>query len=569
MEKDFLDETNKAEEAVAENEEKVEAAGTEEPEAVQEECTEQAECCEEAQDETECAEEIPAEAECAEEAQDEAENEADECCCEECADECEEPCECFAEDDEDAEDEDEFSEDDAFCPGCGVRRIHSYQDYCPACEARLKKTKIPFFAIIAGIVVLLASFVALILAIFVSGPSMQIAKGDMEAAKGNWFNAQSEYEQVADITSQVTGALGSDPTLSQLVQTGSGFKIKQFKAFAKVYSPLEAAQYADYIFGEGKTAPIEKDETYQNCKKIYDRYQSTYMGLEEPLTAIQTEEKPDGEKVLASMEELRGQDGIDDVFLDYFEFSVAGYCNLGNDTLLKYLEALDKDAKKSDTDYKWLYYEDYAKTLISCDMDAEAIPFLEERINADSSNYAAHKMMMTVYIKQGDFKKAKQLVETYSANNKTEGADSDAAYILRVYLLRCQGKLDEAMELAKEGSEKYATVAELLRQQALIYLVKGDYNSAYDKSFEAENTAYYMYYYYNDSSQMTEELNITLYVAANLCKKGGTYKGENAEPLAQVLDSFKGAKFPETATKIVKGDLTCKEVLTKGAYDFI
>ena len=197
-----------------------------------------------------------------------------------------------------------------------------------------------------------------------------------------------------------------------------------------------------------------------------------------------------------------------------------------------------------------------------------AEPFLKARMEADYSDYNSRNLMLSIFLAEGNLDEAKALVNEYCENNESENGDSDTGYILNIRLLRAQGKTEEAKALADEAAEIYSTVAEIMRQQALIALVEGDYATAYEKCYDAENIAYYMYQYYGDSSQLTDALEETLCVASNLLNKQGGYDGEYADDLAEIVKSYDGTNMGENVQKIISGELDVNEVLTKGVCDF-
>ena len=110
---------------------------------------------------------------------------------------------------------------------------------------------------------------------------------------------------------------------------------------------------------------------------------------------------------------------------------------------------------------------------------------------------------------------------------------------------------------------------ELYRQLALIYLLEGDYDNAYDQAYQANLTAYNRYYYYGDSSAYTVELDNTVYICAYLGKNFGEMTSEYAIYVNEILDSYEGVELSDKLNSIISGEKTVQQVLTEGECDLI
>ena len=139
--------------------------------------------------------------------------------------------------------------------------------------------------------------------------------------------------------------------------------------------------------------------------------------------------------------------------------------------------------------------------------------------------------------------------------------------MLEASFLRVSGKLDEASVLLDEALAQYDSVPELHRQQALVYLLQGDYDSAYDSAYTADNVAYYLYAYMNDTSAYTPQLNNTLYLTTYLVDKYGTGTSENIAWVDDILSSFSMEELSEQNRAVINGEKTVEEVLTEGVCD--
>lgn len=473
-----------------------------------------------------------------------------------------EPAETEVTEAEEAEEETVEAEEEEYelCPVCGENRLPENSNYCEECEAAMLKRKPPFLAWVCGAAVLVLSVFALVCSFLVSAPAIQVIKGDAAAKNNSWYTAFLEYSEVDTVVSEVNSILGSS-ALNNLVQSGSDVKLKLINAVAKYSNPLDAYSYASNYFTEEE---IEKNATLRGYKEMQEAYAFNYETLYEGIEIMYSE---DGtyEEVVAKFESFRGTEGVEDIFVDYFITAAASYYRLSAEEQLACFEKIDASAKASGNDYRWLYYIDYANMLNDAGESEKAIALLDEMIAEDNTAYDYYTLKMKTQIAQGKLDAAEETCSAFEANN--EGYDT--TYILRAVLLRCQGKTSEAKELLNEALETYGTVPELYRQLALLYLLEGDYDNAYEQAYTAYVTAYNRYYYYGDSNAYTVELDNTVYICSYLCNELGEMTSENAIYITDVLSSYEGVELSDKLNSIISGEKTVQEVLTEGECDLV
>lgn len=454
----------------------------------------------------------------------------------------------------------EEEEEYELCPVCGENRVTEGSDYCGECEAVMLKRKPPFLAWVCGAAVLLLSVFALVISFLVSAPAIQVIKGDTAAKNNCWYTAFLEYSEVDTVVSEVNSILGTS-ALNNFVQTGSNVKLKLINAVAKYSNPLDAYSYASNYFTEEEIEKIPTLLGYKNMQEAYTvSYDTLYEGIE-----MLTSGESTYEEVVAKFESFRGTEGVEDVFVDYFVTAAASYFRLSDEEQLLCFEKIDASAKASGKDYRWLYYIDYANMLNDAGESEKAIALLDEIIAEDNTAYDYYALKMKIQISDGDLEAAEKTCTTFEETN--EGYET--AYILRAVLLRCQGETSEAKELVTEALETYGTVPELYRQLALIYLLEGDYDNAYEQAYTAYLTAYNRYYYYGDSNAYTVELDNTVYICAYLCNKLGEMTTENAVYITDILSSYEGIELSDQLNSIISGEKTVQEVLTEGECDLV
>lgn len=461
---------------------------------------------------------------------------------------------------EEAEETTEEPDVSELCLACGERRRAEGSDYCAECEERMSSTKIPLLGWVAGFAAVIAGIFAMGLAFLISAPALQVYKGDMEAAKGSWYPAYSAYSQIDDLVSSVNEILKSD---SPFVRSGYGVKLKIFKSIAHSYSPLEAAYSAESIFST-YNEHAQKNAMVKECTKFLTDYQNTYEAVADAVEKMQSDEAT-VEETLAAFDEAATADGVNAVFLNYLKYNVATYKDMPDADRIKFLEAAEAADSADKSDYSWLYSLDYARLLMNVGQSDKALTYLDKQLKYDKSSFNANSMKMRLYLAEGKTDEAARVMQEYKAACK----GTDTAYQLEISYLRSVGELDKARELCTEALKEYGTSPEIYRQSALIYLMNGDYDNAYEDAYEADYAAYQIYQYTGDNSAYTQELSNTIYLCSWLCKEKGKKDTDNAAYIDEILSSFSESEISDSVLQIIKGDKTLEEVLTKGECDLI
>ena len=247
------------------------------------------------------------------------------------------------------------------------------------------------------------------------------------------------------------------------------------------------------------------------------------------------------------------------------KYNVAAYKDMPDADRIKFLEAAEAADSAEKSDYSWLYSLDYARLLMNVGQSDKALTYLDKQLKYDKSSFNANSMKMRLYLAEGKTDEAARVMQEYKAACK----GTDTAYQLEISYLRSVGELDKARELCTEALEEYGTSPELYRQSALIYLMNGDYDNAYEDAYEADYAAYQIYQYTGDNSAYTQELSNTIYLCSWLCKEKGKKDTDNAAYIDEILSSFSESEISDSVLQIIKGDKTLEEVLTKGECDLI
>lgn len=451
--------------------------------------------------------------------------------------------------------EPEETDDTELCIICGENKKGEDSNYCPSCEAKAYKSKVPLLAWLSGLAVICVSVFAFVIAALVSAPALQTMKGDNAAANNRWYTAYVEYSQVSTYVDEITNIIN---TQTPFVQAGSGIDEKIITSYAKARSPLDAVYMARTIYGESSLKSLKGVSEYV---ELYDEFYENYSAMSETIDGMLN--RVDKDKTIAALEAFKGAEGINEVYRNYFLFSAADFYKLGYKEELKYIEAAEKSAKEQGRDFSWLYYLEIADVLCQEGEYDLALKYVDVLAEKDKNNYRAHDLQMKIAAAKGDTNKASKVLAEFKANNE----NYESVYSLEAGFYRCTGELEKSKLVCNEGLNGNDYSAEIHRQLALFYLIDGDYANAFDEAFTANSNANYMSTYYMDSTGFTPQLDNTVYLCAKLCKDNNLTESENADYIDQILEYYTSFEPSKQVSSVISGEKTVKEVLTEGVCD--
>lgn len=465
-----------------------------------------------------------------------------------------------AEPDEETVIDNEADEECEICPICETGKISDGKAYCEECEAVMLKRKPPVLAWICGAAVLILSFFALVTAFLISAPAIQVIKGDIAAQNKCWYTAYVEYSEVDSVISEINSILGTSE-LNSFIQAGTKVKAKLIEAYGKSTNPINAYSLAKQYFTDEE---MGKYPALSEYKFMNSAYSTSYDYISEILDYMM-QDGSTHKATLEKLEKLRENEEIEGVFIDYFAAAAASYFELPLEEQIEAFAKLDENAKAGNKDYRWLYYKDYAELLIKAGQTEKANAIFDEMIAENKNADDYYSVKIKSLLSAGDIEGAEKALDAFKVDN--EGYDS--AYIFEMTILRSKGELDRALELCTEALEIHGTSAELYRQRALIYLLQGKYDEAFEEAFDANSTAYNLYYYYGDSTAYTVEIDNTFYVCTYLCDKLGKKDTENAIYIKEILSQYEQVEFSDEVNSIISGEKTVQEVLSEGVHDLV
>lgn len=448
-------------------------------------------------------------------------------------------------------------EEERLCPRCGKAVTDEESDYCEKCEIAMLSHKIPLAGWLIGAIVVVLGIFSSVILYYVASPAILGISGEIAARDNRWEDAYYDYSQmisqIEGIELEQQGKLFA-PTF---IEAGVSLEIKHIESIVRATDPVTGMYGVQRVYPD--LTPYLENET---IKSYYDMYIS--IGTTEYALYYTVQEAQTYDECVEVIREVAVEEGVDKVFLCFYIYEIARDFGEPIDVQLKILKECDKLAKSSGKDYIWLYALEYSKALQRAEKYDEAIVWTDKLISANKTHFEAISQKVEVLYLSGKKAEAKKFIEeTEALYNNTYVHTMNVAY------LRWEGKLDEAIELGDTLLGAYDSSPELYRQLALVYLLKGDYGTAYTFAYDAFTAAVnYSEYYYDDSWNNNETRN-TLYVCASLCSINEDTNTEYASEIPAILESFALIDLGEKVESVASGETAPAELLTKGNYDLI
>lgn len=477
----------------------------------------------------------------------------------------------------------EEAEEPVLCSVCGQNEAAEGSEYCIECETAMLKRRIPFMGWLAGIAALGVSLLAFLVAIISLVPSGYVILGDSYAKKGNWHMAYEVYYdsimETANFNSYANEMLGTN---IRFISVGEKVNEHIVDAVANYYSPIDAYYFAqNYLGSEADNLPF-----MQKYKKANDENYAVFTSLSETFNSA-LEGKIKADAALKEIEALRGTEGLNNVYVDYYKYALAYELGEPAQAQLEFLKSLEATAEASGEDYGWIYFLPMAQALYDTGEYDEAIEYVDKIIAVNKTSFEAYELKMKAQLSLGDEEGAGKTVDEF----KETGAYSELAYypnLLEIEYLRSVGKYAEAKALCVEAAalqegvsqdnaminliygmeSKLLTTSEFSRQSALISMTEGEYADAFGSMMDAYSLESQYAYYMQYSAALNDPgFYGTLYLSAKLLSTSDQLTEDNTADVEYVLSMFEAGTMPTDIEAIINGEKTVEEVLTKGAFD--
>ena len=443
----------------------------------------------------------------------------------------------------------------SMCVSCQKNPREEGSYYCPECRTAMLKTKIKAGSVFAAVLSVLVSFGALLLFAVNFSQMLPLIDADIHLRNGYVnaaANSVSQVENTASTFSDTTFAKTvSEITGGQSVfSVGNAPTIMTAKIYEKYSSAVDAGGYLVQTVGEDEIMSNPIFLSVRKYVKEYNLYLKTQEKIYGYFSEYETAEAKDVpyDDLIKKLDSHKGEDGIGDHYIEYYKCYAAVIAGKGYEEQNKHLLKMEELYPDGILIYGSILAENYYNL-----GDYDKVIEYSDKMLAQNRNYsAAYELKFMSYLALDDFAKAEEVCEDIADANNQAGTDSGdyTEYALRAHLRWAKGEYDEALKTCEEGLEISNGDAEIYRQQAIVYLLKGDYK----KAAESANSSY-QFAYYNGALDL-RILN-TAALCAGLAKDDDLY-----DSVEQTLQSY-GYDVSTRVTDCLAGKLTVKEVFTE------
>ncbi len=461
----------------------------------------------------------------------------------------------------DADDESSSEYDPKKCVVCqkNIREDGSY--YCSECRTDMLKTKLKPGSIFAAVVSVILSLAALVVLALNSAqvlPLMEanllVEDGYVNAAMNSVSQAQTKTSSLNEISFVSTF---SDLFNGQEIFTlGNSAHIITAKIYAKGYTEVDAGGYLVQQVGEDEVMSNPLFLSVRKYVKEYNIYSNTQKAVQNYFAQYETagaEELP-YEETIDKINSHKNKEGIGNHYLEFYKCYASILAGKGYEVQNEYLLEMEKLYPEGIIIYGALLADNYY-LLGKYD---KAIEYADKML-AQNRNYSpAYELKFTSYLAMNNFEKAQEVCDTMAQVNNKAGTDNGdyTEYALRACLLWKQENYDGALKVCEEGIEISGGDAEIYRQQAIVYLLKGDYEKALESATNA-----YQFVYYNSSFDL-QTVN-TIALCAGLAKDTELYSA-----MEEVFEGS-GYEISTLVTDCIAGKKTVKEVFSSVGGDVL
>lgn len=411
--------------------------------------------------------------------------------------------------------EEEISEDE-LCQCCGEKRrateFGEDYPYCAECRKLMQHFPISAGGVLSLIFILVLTCVS-IFYVFGSNATLidSAITADSNEKSGKIYSALESYSTALQSYVPDSSALGSKAVPKKVAAR-----------YAKTYASLLNYNYAYSVVEQFFSEKDLKNPAYKELAD-YSVKNDCYSLIMETINTALQDEKNGADEINKLLEALKQDEKNDAFLIDYYEYIVIQYFGEKAEKQYEILTELEKNYPD-----KWPVKYELCAICSKLGKADEAQKYLEEVIKHNSEDGAIYAYLADAY-------------------RFSETPDAD--------------KMLEVLEkgFAADGDSGYS-VTDLNRVKAVAFLLKGDYDSAYDAASAAYQTAYSSLSYGYSINNLSQCL-YTYQLCAHLKEDKDAYDSVTAILGYVGLDESKDIK------KFVKGKQSLENILTNKEGD--
>ena len=481
---------------------------------------------------------------------------------------------------EETDDEEPAQAEDGCCIICGNKIKNSESElYCNECRSKYMKVDYGASHIILSVLMIFVAVAGIVVFTATSKIAAELKNGNSYYNQEQYSNALDGYKNVVTTAGTLNERLNA---FLQGISTNFG-QAKLFDPGTEVYKKIALIQVKKMTIGytdrEALFKTVEENfsqkdldseqykevrECYDFCKKLdntaNDVYETWYSYIQQIVDAVDDSGKltgkyPANEEIFAALDKYSAEnDDAEPSIMEYFKFNTLSYEQYyGQDAdkneIMKYLAGAYEKAGK----YGYIYAEPYLASALQYEDYDSVRKIADDLLDVDPSNSSTYYYLSKAKIAEEDYAGALELCEDL----KKAAPDSLEYYVIKANVLRLKGDFDAAVDTCEEGLKQGKDV-ELVRQEAIAYMLAGEDQKALKAATDAFDQAYSAAY--SNQNVSLEALNTSALIAY-LCGDEETY-----DKIKQLLASS-NYDLEDSVYEVIKGEKEFKDLFMSGKGD--
>ncbi|MDD6276559.1 MAG: hypothetical protein PUB20_07040, partial [Clostridia bacterium] len=235
----------------------------------------------------------------------------------------------------------------------------------------------------------------------------------------------------------------------------------------------------------------------------------------------------------------------------YYKFMTAYYADENADTTLGFMKLSYEEAG----DYGYMFLSNYMNAAWNFQKYDLLDELTQTALKRNAKDITAEYYSIKSAIMQSKFDEANNYCEQLKENDP----DGLSYYSLKAEVLRREGKYDETIKVCSEGLN-VGSDNEIIRQQAIAYMLKGDKEAALEAAVDCYNGALTSAY---SGNSVSLECFYTAAIITKLCGDNETYNEIND------LLVNEGISYSDATKACLDGTVSFEDAFMKGTGDII
>ena len=252
-----------------------------------------------------------------------------------------------------------FEYDRTLCSLCQKKAREEGSYYCEDCRTKMMKTKIKGGSVVAAVLCVIVSLFALMLLGANATQMVGLLEADSLLNQGYVNAALNKVSQASEANASLNGSdfisnLSKTLGNQTIFTLGYGETAMTAKVYAKGYTEIDAGGYVVNTLGEDA---VKSDLRLLGMRKFVKAYNGYNTTQEQAYSILQNYANAEAKDIpyddlIKKLDALKGQDGIEDQYIEYYKCYIAMMADKSIDTQLEFLLKMEKGISRGSHDLR-------------------------------------------------------------------------------------------------------------------------------------------------------------------------------------------------------------------------